>query len=113
MNPSLRVESRPTNVRDVALPPHLDARAELHLEKLKGKNPSRETVEAICKGLTDTDKVQVLRYFLVESPLSGKDDLRELLNGLEKGRGSLLCQESARIRKWRTQPPRWKAPNPS
>lgn len=115
MTATARVETRQASAAKLALPSELKELIEIHLEGLVGF-PTVEVVETICKDpAARSHKEQVLKYFLVESPLRTRD-LSELLFSIGQNRARNLCQEAARIRTRRVslgRTPRWGDANPS
>jgi hypothetical protein len=82
------------------MPQVLQEVIERHLEGLEGL-PTPEIVAAICKKFaSNSHKVMVLKFFLLESPLRA-GDLKVLLQGIGQHRAQQLCQEVARIREHR------------
>ena len=80
------------------------------IERHVGAFPTRESIEKICKDrLIGSYKEQVLRFFLMESPLN-LDDLRPLTKAIGFARAARICQGVAKLRKHREMhdwTPRW------
>lgn len=115
MSAVTEVVNRPSMRSDDGIPPDLLKVINRHLKGHEGL-PTPEIVEAICKKFSsDSDKVEVLKFFLLESPLRARD-LGALLRSIGQDRAKQLCQEVARIRVHRLalgKSPLWEEANKS